>query len=201
MCDQNTNSTWSTVATFTTGARPSEDCNPVTNLTVSDITDTTATVTWTPAPGTDSWHVVVTDQNGTDIIDAAHCTTTLMLSNLTPRTAYIVKVRTACDDGNYSAFVTTNFNTTGQGIDNAGNVACTIYPNPTSGSTTISVNGVNGKVKIDVVDMNGRVVATETLECNTDCAKTMDVDRLAQGAYFVRITGDTVNMVKKLIVR
>jgi hypothetical protein len=29
----------------------------------------------------------------------------------------------------------------------------------------------------------------------------MDVERLAQGAYFVRITGENVNMVKKLIVR
>ena len=29
----------------------------------------------------------------------------------------------------------------------------------------------------------------------------MDVEKLAQGAYFVRITGDEVNMVKKLVVR
>ena len=29
----------------------------------------------------------------------------------------------------------------------------------------------------------------------------MEVDKLAQGAYFVRITADDVNMVRKLIVR
>jgi hypothetical protein len=29
----------------------------------------------------------------------------------------------------------------------------------------------------------------------------MEVDGLAQGAYFVRITGETVNMVRKLVVR
>jgi hypothetical protein len=29
----------------------------------------------------------------------------------------------------------------------------------------------------------------------------MDVDRLAQGAYFVRITAENVSMVRKLIVR
>ena len=63
------------------------------------------------------------------------------------------------------------------------------------------MSGVNGKVRISVVDMNGRTVATETLECNSDCTKTMDVDHLAQGAYFVRITGDEVNMVRKLVVR
>ncbi|MBR3436029.1 MAG: T9SS type A sorting domain-containing protein, partial [Bacteroidales bacterium] len=76
-----------------------------------------------------------------------------------------------------------------------------IYPNPTSSSTTISVSGVNGKVRIAVIDMNGRTVAAETLECSNDCTKSMDVEKLAQGAYFVRITGDEVNMVKKLVVR
>ena len=76
-----------------------------------------------------------------------------------------------------------------------------IYPNPTSSSATISVTGVNGKVRIAVVDMNGREVRSETLECTNDCEKTMDVENLAQGAYFVRITGENVNMVRKLVVR
>jgi hypothetical protein len=49
--------------------------------------------------------------------------------------------------------------------------------------------------------MNGRTVASETLESNSECVKTMDVNNLAQGAYFVRITGDNTNMVKKLVVR
>jgi len=89
-----------------------------------------------------------------------------------------------------------------EGIEEvAGNALCTIYPNPTSDVTTISVSGVNGMVRITVVDMNGRTVATETLECNADCQKTMDVANLAQGAYFVKITGERVNLVKKLVVR
>ena len=79
--------------------------------------------------------------------------------------------------------------------------ACAIYPNPTSGSTTVSVSGISGKVRIVVVDMNGREVVSETLDCTGDCAKTMNVENLAQGAYFVRITGENANMVRKLIVR
>jgi uncharacterized repeat protein (TIGR02543 family) len=89
-----------------------------------------------------------------------------------------------------------------EGIEDvAGNALCTIYPNPTSDATTISVKGANGKVRITVVDINGRTVATETLECNADCEKTMDARNLAQGTYFVKITGENVNMVKKLVVR
>ena len=89
-----------------------------------------------------------------------------------------------------------------EGIDGVdGNVSCTIYPNPTNDATTISVSGVSGVVRITVVDMNGRTARSETLECSGDCQKTMEVDGLAQGAYFVRITGDQVNIVRKLVVR
>ena len=100
-----------------------------------------------------------------------------------------------------NATLTANFRSL-EGIDGVdGNVTCTIYPNPTSDATTISVSGVSGVVRITVVDINGRTVRSETLECSGDCQKTMEVDGLAQGAYFVRITGETVNMVKKLVVR
>ncbi len=89
-----------------------------------------------------------------------------------------------------------------EGIDDInGGAACSIYPNPTSSSTTISVEGVSGEVRISVVDMSGRTVRTETLECSGDCQKTMEVEGLAQGTYFVRITADAVNLVRKLVVR
>ena len=201
ICDQNTYSAWSTVSTFTTGEQPSEDCDPVANLTVVEITETTATVTWTPGATGDHWQVVVSDANGSTVSDATVSEPRANLTGLTRRTNYTVSVRTDCGEGNHSSYVTANFRTEGEGIDDVTSATCTIYPNPTSNSTTISVSGVNGKVKIAVVDMNGRTVATETLECNSDCDKTMDVDNLAQGAYFVRITSDSVNMVKKLIVR
>ncbi len=203
VCDQNTYSDWSTVATFTTGQRPSEDCNPVTNLAVSNITDNAAVVTWTPGdPDDNNWQVVLTDDRGNDILDTYSQEARFALNDLTPGTNYVVKVRTVCDDNNFSAYASVNFRTTGgEGIDNVSGASCTIYPNPTNSSTTVSVSGVNGKVKIEVVDMNGRTVASETLECNSECVKTMDVNNLAQGAYFVRITGDNTNMVKKLVVR
>ena len=202
ICDQNTYSAYSNVVTFTTGQRPSEDCEPVSNLTVTEITDNTAHVAWTPAEGTDTWQIVVTDAQGADVADEVRTESFYDLAGLTAGKDYTVKVRTVCGDDNFSAYVSTNFRTTGGvGISDVNTVSCTIYPNPTTRSTTISVSGVNGKVKIEVVDMNGRVVSSESLECSSDCVKTMDVDNLAQGAYFVRITADNTNMVRKLIVR
>ena len=202
VCDRNTYSSWSSVATFTTGQRPSDDCDPVQNLSVTDVTETSASVNWQPGPTGDSWQVVLTDAAGTTVSDNVTSSTSASFTGLNICTNYSVKVRTVCGDDNYSAFITASFKTTGcQGIDQAEGISCTIFPNPATSATTVSVTGANGKVRISVVDMNGRTVATETLECSDDCVKTMEVDRLAQGAYFVRITGDNVNMVKKLIVR
>ena len=201
ICDQNTYSAWSVASTFTTDAEPSQDCDPVQDLAANDIAETSVNITWTPGATGDTWEVVLTDAAGTTLREATTSETHYEFTGLSARTNYIVKVRTKCGDDNYSSYVSVLFTTGGVGIDDVQAAACTIYPNPTSSSTTISVSGVNGKVRIAVIDMNGRTVAAETLECSNDCTKTMDVDHLAQGAYFVRITGDEVNMVKKLIVR
>ncbi len=209
-CEQNASSAWSIVTSFTTEAQGSEDCDPVTNLTAAEITENSAVISWTAGATGDEWEVVLTDAGGTMLSETRTREQHYQLNGLTPGTAYIVKVRTVCGNDQYSAFMSTSFTTNSVGIDEVAEASCAIYPNPCwrsrpNGSNppmvTISVSGVNGKVKIAVVDMNGRTVASELLECSSDCTKTMDVDRLAQGAYFVRITGENVNMVKKLIVR
>ena len=201
ICANNIPSGWSTVTSFTTEAQGADDCDPVTNLAASNVTESAALLTWTPGNTGDEWEVVLTNASGATVSETSTTEHQYQLTGLTPGTAYVAKVRTACGDGQYSTYVSTSFSTASVGIDDVTAPACTIYPNPTSSATTISVSGISGKVRIAVVDMNGREVVAETLDCAGDCAKTMDVDKLAQGAYFVRITGENANLVKKLIVR
>ena len=161
-------------------------------------------VNWTPGEGNTAFEVEYGSRgfshgSGTTVnATEPHAT----LTGLDYNTQYDLYVRALCGADNYSGWSpVTTFTTGTEGISSADGATCTIFPNPATNSTTISVGGVNGKVKIEVVDMNGRTVATETLECNSDCVKTMEVDKLAQGAYFVRISGEQVNMVRKLIVK
>ena len=200
-CADNTSSAWSTVASFTTEAQGSEDCDPVTDLAATNVTESAALLTWTPGNSGDEWEVVLTTAAGATVSENSTTERQFQLNGLTPGTAYVAKVRTVCGDGQYSTFASVSFTTNSVGIADVTAPACTIYPNPTSGATTVSVSGISGKVRIAVVDMNGREVTSETLDCSGDCAKTMSVDNLAQGAYFVRITGENANMVRKLIVR
>ncbi len=57
-------------------------------------------------------------------------------------------------------------------------------------------------MRIALLDLTGRELKVETLECAADCEKRVELDALAQGAYYIRITSEgNAPMVKKLIVR
>ena len=190
---------WTYVAVST--ADREDQCGPVTDLAVTEVTENSAVVSWTHSPTSYECEVVLANLSGATLSEARTHEQRYQLNGLTPGTTYEVKVRTVCGEDWYSDYVGARFTTTAVHIDGVGEANCTIYPNPTSSATTISVSGVSGKVRIAVVDIKGRTVASELLECSSDCTKTMDVERLAQGAYFVRITGENVSMVRKLIVR
>lgn len=72
-----------------------------------------------------------------------------------------------------------------------------LYPNPASQMVSISAEGVEGNVTVSIVDMNGRVMMQQNGNAQSF---RFNVSGLAQGAYFVRLTGENVNAVRKLIV-
>ncbi len=199
--DDWTSENW--VGTSATTQEGGITCNAPTNVT-ANVNANNVNLSWTPGEGNTSFEIEYGDHgfsHGSGQV-ATTSATSYALTGLAYNTQYDVYVRGICDQSTYSDWSSVATFTTGEvGIDEVSGVTCTIYPNPTSSATTISVSGVNGMVRIAVVDMNGRTVATETLECSADCEKTMEVDKLAQGAYFVRITADNTNMVRKLIVR
>ena len=161
------------------------------------------TLDWTPTSSETAWQIRVWSVRGyNEIFTATEHPYTL--HDLPMNTTYYLSIRSVCDeDSNLYSEWTPDMSLTvrNEGVEETEGTACTIYPNPANGVVTIGVSGVTGRVRILVTDMNGRTIATETLECSSDCVKTMDVEHLSRGAYFVRITGVHVNMVKKLIIR
>ena len=74
----------------------------------------------------------------------------------------------------------------------------TLYPNPASTSVTVTVSGMDGEVTVEIVDLNGRASGKWTVESGK---VELDLSGMAQGAYFVRVTGERQTVVRKLIVR
>ena len=179
-------------------------CAVPTAVTTGNITATTVTVSWNGSA--QSYEIEYGDRNfnrgeGTKITVNG---TTHQITGLESDHMYTLYVRSICEAGimsDYSSQV--DFDTpAGEGFDAVnGGMNVSIYPNPTTSATTIALSGVNGEVSITIVDMNGRIVMSDSMSCEGDCTKTMEVSGLAQGAYFVRLNGDNVNMVKKLVVK
>ena len=201
-CSATVSSEWSEVYTFSTTT-----CESVSNLTADGITSSSATIAWTAPAGQTKWEITygmqgVDEEHGTRVVVENDPTYTI--EGLEEDMTYDVYVRAICQEGVYSAWSTKlQFTTRPVSINTAANdnVNVRIYPNPANTEATISVEGINGKVEFAVADMNGRMIVTETINCEGQLVKTIDVSNLAKGAYFVHIYNDNFNTTRKLIVK
>ena len=190
---------WSDTIMFTTNV-----CPDVTGLAVGNVTPNSVMLIWDSNPMAQDWAIEygpVGFTQGQGMQDTSR-TNSYTATSLTEGLAYDFYVKAVCGtDWISENWAGTSATTSNTGTGRNGSMVCTIYPNPTNGITTVSVKGVSGTVRITVVDLNGRTVATKTLECNATCEKTMVVDKLAQGTYFVHITTAEGCLVRKLLVR
>ena len=116
---------------------------------------------------------------------------------------WIAAVRAVCNDSVWGEWSDTVMFTTPLciGIDAMTEDArVTIYPNPANGPATLTLNSISGTAEVSVVDLNGRTVMTRTIEGNT-ATSTLPLKGLAAGTYFVRVSAQGLNTVRKLIVK
>ena len=181
------------------GSQPVE-CEAPANVTANNISASGANINWTAVEGATGYEIEYGAENFTDntgtLVQSA--TTSVALSGLTADMNYHVHVRSLCADGNHSDWsARTLFRTLeNQGIDDIDASSIALYPNPATSSVTLS--GIAGRATVSVVDMNGRVSGTWNVE---NGELTIDLTGYAQGAYFVRITGEQQTAIRKLIVK
>jgi hypothetical protein len=196
VCGENNYSEWSAPANFTTAT-----CQMAEGVRASATTATTATITWT-ANGSSSYEVAygITGTSRENCTRLTANTNSITINGLAEATAYDVYVRSVCAAGvtsDWSDVVT--FETQDVAIDDVDNASISLYPNPAS--STVTLTGIEGEAMVTVVDMNGREVYTQAINQSGNQTITIDVSGMSQGAYFVRITGERVNAIRKLIVR
>ena len=118
--------------------------------------------------------------------------TTYTSSGLMEGTSYQAYVRSICTEtlaSNWSDVV--DFSTT-VGIEGVESSAISLYPNPAH--STVTVEGMEEGSTVTIVDLNGREVLSSS-------NATLDISHLSQGAYFVRVTGERQQVIRKLIVK
>lgn len=193
-------SEWSDTISFVTDV-----CPDVSNVTVTDIQGNSAVVDWTEGGRADQWEIQYGPWGfgqgyGVSVIADSHPFT---LTGLVGSTEYDIYVRAICGTNFVSEHWTPGptFTTLYSGIGSvADDARVRLYPNPTSADVELSMPAATDAVVVEVVDVTGRVCQRHTLQANTE-RFVIPASQLAQGTYFVRITGGDLNAVKKLIVR
>ena len=105
---------------FRTAADPFSNCNKPANLRVSNLTTTSAKVTWAPGGSEENWLVEMyqaDDPSGRSY--SKRSTTEDTFRNLLPETEYVVKVQAKCSEDTYSDDAVIRFTTpsTTEGIE------------------------------------------------------------------------------------
>jgi hypothetical protein len=76
------------------------------------------------------------------------------------------------------------------------------YPNPNDGSFTINVASDIEEMKMEIIDLQGRIVYSEMLNgVNAGFTKNMNVEGIANGAYYLRFTSANAMITEKLIIQ
>ncbi len=78
-----------------------------------------------------------------------------------------------------------------------------VFPNPSTGLVHLTINGQEGKkLELQILNVIGSVVYRETLtELNAHFTRTLDLSRFVNGLYYVKLEGEGVTQISKLVIR
>lgn len=74
------------------------------------------------------------------------------------------------------------------------------YPNPNSGNFTLELDGFHGMFQCAVFSSAGQLVELRSIQCNDYHMEAIDLNGAEPGLYFVRVVGEDVSKVLKVIV-
>lgn len=208
--DNNVYVTGGTTARFVQ-TPPANICNAPVNLTVTNITGTTAKLNWNGIPNIIRYKIYY--RKSTDVIwtklNVSKNLTSLTLTNLVCNAKYKWEIRTVCDTvgvPTLSAFSPVQTFTTGacrigdNQIEAQNEVL--IYPNPVDNVTTISFTSENvGDVSVLLFDALGRMVKSTKMQNVTEGRNeiNLDLSELKAGIYFCSISLDGYTKYTRIV--
>lgn len=174
-----------------------EICAAPDDVTLDDLTATSATLSWSPVEGADQYVLAI--RNNTTGVKATRQlnVTSYTFGSLTPGHSYTFRVKSVCFEtlGDISApSAAVDFTTPLRlGMSDAG---MSVYPNPSNGTFRVQLNGyTNADVQLQIVNTLGQVVYANTISVMDDITvEEISLD-LQPGTYLVQlISGDEITV-------
>jgi hypothetical protein len=196
ICDSTNESDWTSLVTFTTLTIIIPDtCETPTGLTATAVTAQTITVSWDYEENVDLWNIQYRPDDGA-VSSATSTTNTFTLSGLEPETTYEIQVQADCGEGEISDWSEYISVTTPVGIENHLMRYVHLYPNPAKEYIDIRVDGEMHVISMEVYDVYGKLVNMVNVAENPT---RINVNGLANGMYFVRVTTDQGEVTKSFV--
>lgn len=193
------NSIWSSTDIFST----LPGCLKPTNLTASNITTTSATVSWDNPANADSFNIQYRIAgSGSNFILRNTKTLSLALSNLLANTTYEWRVRGYCSGTTLGYTELSTFNTTVMKTVVADpDAVFKTYPNPNAGVFTVEFNLTqDANVKIRVANQLGQTVYEASDYVSKGNYKhEINITSFEAGAYLVEVTDGTNTWTSKVV--
>ena len=202
LCGENhVDGDWSDTITFFTDV-----CQPVpaASIGIGDLTSSSASVSWQTMENSLGYELYYGEPgfyvNEATIVNLPQETPFYTMDSLEAESDYEFFIVNRCTETLTSAATDrVQFSTLAEtGIATVNPDALTLAPNPASEMVTLRVNGISAPITVEVVDMTGKVLTTLNAEHST---LQLDVSQFAQGAYFIRVTGENIYAVRKLVVK
>ncbi|MFZ4783716.1 MAG: T9SS type A sorting domain-containing protein, partial [Armatimonadaceae bacterium] len=77
-----------------------------------------------------------------------------------------------------------------------------IFPNPTTGFVTLNLSlKETAEVRVEVLNALGQIVQTQQIGQVNELSQHLDLNNLAQGTYFIRVTVDGTIAVRRVMVQ
>ena len=181
-------------------------CQPVSDVIVMDVSESSARVQWTAGENNAGSWIVTYGYSGMTVgsgIEDTVTTNSYTITGLAPQTTYDVYVRALCGDNWASMWSSGGSFTTTPQIGIAGTPSShgfTVTPNPATHYATVRIAGIEGRATIQMVDMQGRT-RLSTDVAGGEYSHKLNLSGLTPGTYFVRISCADDTFVKKLVVK
>ena len=206
-CSNYSQSEWSESVSVVASIPVDTVCHTPVNLQITDISwIDTKDISWTPVGNEGTWQVFIEQQ---DLYNHNVLYDTIVTVNI-PSYTYtfeinthnIVKVRAVCDEYGYSDWSEpVTFDIEHIGIDEVdNNTRVSLYPNPAKECAVVEVEGYDGQVNVSLYNLGGRKVRNANTLCVSGCRERVTLEGLSKGTYLVRISGEGIDVVRRLVI-
>ena len=180
-----------------------DDCSAPTDLMATDISETTATISWSGTAPL-AYQVQYKDEDGGSVSGFGTVLNTATLTGLEPCHHYKFRVSVKCTGSTKVSSSWYHFTTAGECTGRYADLVTDLSVTPNPAKTNVDFNyktSTAGSVEIKVLDVAGKIFMDENRNAEAGFNTfSFDASKLSAGLYFVQIKNGDKQVIDKFIV-